>query len=156
MHQGLSHYVNASGTNWDTLILFYLMAYRATPHGSTGFSPYYLLHGREMILPTTQSITAKLSPEVKGTDQAGKLEGLKSSLKSAYKLVRQNIHNSYESNKRYYDRTAKERTFSVGDVMYLFCPAMKPGQCRKFQRKWTGPLRIVARVSKLNYQIVNS
>jgi hypothetical protein len=46
MHQGLSDYVNASGTNWDTLIPFYLMAYRATSHGSTGFSPYYLLHGR--------------------------------------------------------------------------------------------------------------
>jgi hypothetical protein len=42
------------------------MAYRATPHGSSGFSPLYLLHGREMILPTTQSITAKLSPEVNG------------------------------------------------------------------------------------------
>ena len=45
MNQGLSHYLNASGTKWDTLIPLYLMAYRATPHGSTGFSPYYLLHG---------------------------------------------------------------------------------------------------------------
>jgi hypothetical protein len=27
MNQGLSHYANASGTNWDTLIPFYLMAY---------------------------------------------------------------------------------------------------------------------------------
>jgi hypothetical protein len=108
-----------------------------------------------MILPTTQSITAKLSLEVKGTDQAAKLEGLKSSLKSAYKLVRQNIHKSYQSNKRYYGRTAKERTFSVGDVVYLFCPATKPGQCRKFQKKWADPFWIVARVSKLNYRIVN-
>ena len=35
MNQGLSHYVNALGTNWDTLVLFYLMAYRATPHGTS-------------------------------------------------------------------------------------------------------------------------
>ena len=48
LNQGLSHYVNASGTNWGTLILLYLMAYRATPHGSTGYSPYVLLHGREI------------------------------------------------------------------------------------------------------------
>ena len=39
MNQGLSHYVNASGTNWDTLVPFYLMAYRATPHGTSGYSP---------------------------------------------------------------------------------------------------------------------
>jgi hypothetical protein len=155
MHQVLSHYVNSSGSNWDTMIPFYLMAYRATHHGSAGFSPYYLLHGREMILPTTQSITAKLSPEVTGADQVAKLENLKSRLKTAYKLVRQNIHKSYQSNKRYYDGTAKERIFSVGDVVYLFCPATKPGHCRKLQKKWAGPFRIVAKVSKLNYRIVN-
>ena len=107
MNQGLSHYVNASGTNLDTSIPFYLMAYRATPHGSSSFSPYYLLHGREMILPTTQSITAKLSPEVRGTNQAGWLENLKSSLRSAYKAVRQNLHKKYKSNERYYDRKPK-------------------------------------------------
>jgi hypothetical protein len=34
---------------------------------TTGFSSYYLMHGREMVLPTTQSITAKISPELRGT-----------------------------------------------------------------------------------------
>jgi transposase InsO family protein len=153
MHQGLSHYVNDSGTNWDTLINFYLMAYRATPHGTTGFSPHYLLHAREMVLPTTQNIAAKLSPDMTDTDQVAKLENLKSSLKTAYKLVRQNIDKSYQSNKRHYDRKAKQRTFSADDVVYLFCPATKPGQCRKFQKKWAGPFRIVTQVSKLNYRI---
>jgi hypothetical protein len=52
------------------------MAYRATPHGSSGFSPYYLLHGREMILPIMQDIRAKMPPEVRGTDYAGRLENL--------------------------------------------------------------------------------
>jgi len=39
INQVLIHYVNASGTNWDTIIPFYLMAYRATPHGTSGYSP---------------------------------------------------------------------------------------------------------------------
>ena len=156
MNQGLSHYVNASGTNWDTLIPFYLMAYRATPHGSSGFSPYYLLHGREMILPTTHSIRAKVSPEISGTDYTSKLENLKSSLKSAYKSVRQNTHKTYTSNKRYYDRRAKERVFSVGDIVYLFSPAMKPGQSRKFNQWWVWPFKVLARSSSLNYRVVNT
>ena len=83
MNQGLSHYVNASGTNWDTLIPFYLMAYRATPHGTSGYTPYYLLHGREMILPTSQYLRAKLSPDVRDTEYAPRLENLKSTRKSA-------------------------------------------------------------------------
>ena len=68
MKQGLSHYVNASGTNWYTLIPFYLMAYRETPHGTSGYSPYYLLHHREIILPTSQDLRAKLSPDVRETE----------------------------------------------------------------------------------------
>jgi transposase InsO family protein len=54
MNQGLSHYVNSSGNNCDALVPFYLMAYRARPHGISGYSPYCLRHGREMILPTLQ------------------------------------------------------------------------------------------------------
>jgi hypothetical protein len=106
-----------------------------------------------MVLPTTQNFAAKLSLDMTDADQVAKLENLKSSLKTAYKLVRQNIDKSYQSNKRHYDRKAKERTFSAGDVVYLFCPATKPGQCRKFQKKWAGPFRIVTQVSKLNYRI---
>jgi hypothetical protein len=154
MNQGLNHYVNASGTNWDTLIQFWLTAYRATPHGSSGFSPYYLLHGREMILPTTQDKT-KLSPEVKGTDYAGRLENLKSSLKSAYKTVRQNIRKSHASNKQYYDLRAKERNFKVDDVVYLYSSATKPGECRKFRKFWRGPFKVLAKLSSLSYRIVN-
>lgn len=31
LHAGLSHYVNATNTNWDDLVPFYFMACRATP-----------------------------------------------------------------------------------------------------------------------------
>ena len=117
MNQGLSHYVNASGTNWDTLIPFYLMAYRATPHGTSVYSPYYLLHGRKMILPTSQDLRAKLSPDVRETEYARKLENLKSTLKAAYKSVRENSYNSHVTNKMYFDRRAKERIFKARKVL---------------------------------------
>jgi transposase InsO family protein len=61
----LCHYVNASGKTWDDLITFHLMAHRATSHGTRGFSPYYLLRGREMILPNSQDLGAKLTPDVR-------------------------------------------------------------------------------------------
>ena len=48
LHSGLSHYIDSANTNWDVVVPFYLMAYRATPNTTTGFSPFYPLHGREM------------------------------------------------------------------------------------------------------------
>jgi hypothetical protein len=78
---------------------------------------------------------------------------LKSSLRSAYKLVRENSRKSHETNKRYYDRRGKERIFKPGDSVYLFSPAKKPGQSSKFWIPWTGPYVVAARISKLNYCI---
>jgi hypothetical protein len=54
-----SHYVNANNKNWDEFVSFYLMSYRATLHTTTGYSPFCLLHGREM-LPSTDNLKARL------------------------------------------------------------------------------------------------
>jgi len=51
--------------NWDKVVPFYLMSYRATPKTTTGFSPYYLLHGREMPLPNSDNLKAKLKKKRK-------------------------------------------------------------------------------------------
>ena len=58
------------------------------------------------------------------------------------------------TNKEYFDRKAKERNFE-DETVYLFNPAKKPGQSSKFWSVWVGPCKAVARLSKLNYRIVN-
>ena len=63
LHTGLSNYINANHNNWDNLVYFYVMAYRATPNTVTGYSPYYLLHGREMTLLNSDNLKAKVSSE---------------------------------------------------------------------------------------------
>ncbi|KAG5894815.1 hypothetical protein JTB14_008305 [Gonioctena quinquepunctata] len=47
----LSHYISENQRDWDNWIPFVLMAYRGSTHSSTGYSPYFLLHGRDQILP---------------------------------------------------------------------------------------------------------
>jgi len=155
LNQGLNYYVNASGTKLGYPDPLYVIAYRATPHVSTGYRPYFLLHGTEMVLPTTQDIRAKLFPKVKGTNYEGKLENLKSSLSIAYKMVCRNIRKSNETNRQYYDRKAKKRSFKVNDLVYLFNPALKRGECSKFKFLWSGPFKILAKLSDLNYRIAN-
>ena len=78
LHTSLSHYIDSANTNWEIVVQFYLMSYRATPHMTTHFSLYYLLHGREMALPNSDNLKAKFSKE--NFDQDRRLENLKSSL----------------------------------------------------------------------------
>ena len=92
-----------------------------------------------MVLPSLQSLLAKLSPEVRDTDHTPRLENLKSNLTNAYKMARNYARKSHANNKRFYDRTAKEREFIVVDFVYLYNPAVKAGVSANFRRPWTGP-----------------
>jgi hypothetical protein len=60
------------------------MSYCGTTH-ATGYSPFYLLHGKEMDLPGNTHLKARLPTE--NTDQKLRLENLKSALNLAYKQV---------------------------------------------------------------------
>jgi len=115
---------------------------------------YYLLHGREMALPNSDNLKAKLSKEKENLDQGCRLENLNSSLQLAYKAVKKANRQSHLNNKRLYDRKAKLRSFQLEDIVYLYNPARKPGKCFKFHKFCTGPFKITAKLSNLNYEIV--
>jgi len=122
---GLSNYINASHNNWDNLVYFYLMAYRATPKIVTSYSPYYLLHGRKMSLPNSDKLKAKISIET--PDQNSTLRNLQSSSKLAYQQVAKPNEKAHLNNEFWIDRKAEQRTLEVNDIVYLYNPAMKQG-----------------------------
>jgi len=151
LHTGLSHLVNHSHTDWNLQVQFFLMVYRATPHTTTGYSPFYLLHGREMSLPGNENLKAKFSTNPREIDQL--VENLKASLGSAFRSVKWANKKSHLRNKSYHDRRAKHREFGVGDLVYLYQPARRPGLSAKFFYPWTGPHQITAKLSTINYEI---
>jgi hypothetical protein len=114
-----------------------------------------MLHGREMVLPTMQSLRAKLSHEIRETDHAPRLENRKSKLITVNRLARDHSRKSHASNKRYYDRSAKEREFAIDDMVYLYNPAIMVGLSSKFRRQWVVPWRIIGKKSRLNYVITD-
>jgi hypothetical protein len=127
MNQGLSHYVNSAETDWDSLIPFYIMAYRGTPHRTHGFSPFYLLHGRETILPTSQALKAKLTAEVREIENVHRMEKLMSTLQNAYKTVRENNRKAHDTNGI---MTGKQRNDSFDQVKLFICLTLLENQVR--------------------------
>ena len=97
-HTAFSHYINAANTNWDTIAPFFLMAHRVQPHSVTGYSPFYLLHGREMQLPGNDNLKARYVQESTSLDR--RIENLKSSLRMAYKDVAKANRKACQRNKR--------------------------------------------------------
>jgi len=153
LHAGLPHYVNSANTNWDIVVPFYLISHRATTHSTTGFIPFFLLHGGEIILPSHEDLKARVTGE--NLDHRRRLENLKTSLKTSHKTAAKANRSSHQNNKNLYDRKAKTRKFEVEDLVYLYNPNMKPDRSRKFYRPWAGPFKVTRRLSELNYEIID-
>jgi len=153
LHTALLHYINAANTNWDTIAPFYLMAHRAQLHSVNGYSPFYLLHGQEMQLPSNDNLKARCVQESTSLDC--RIENLKYSLRMAYKEAAKANRKAHQRNKRFYDRKAKARHFKENDLVNLYTPAMKAGLTRKFNKFWSGPYKVIRKISELNYEIVS-
>jgi hypothetical protein len=97
-HAVLSHYINAANTKWDEIFPFFLMAYRATPNTKTGYSPFFLLHGREITLPSNKDLKEKMTKA--DPNLRLRIANLKWSLKQAYKTVSVANKRSHQANKR--------------------------------------------------------
>jgi len=50
------------------------VAYRVTTHSTAKYSPFYLIHGREIVVPNERKLKAKIAPDVQDADQVQGLE----------------------------------------------------------------------------------
>jgi len=123
----------------------------AKPAEKTCYSPFFLLHGREMVTPANDNLPAKIPKPTQGSEQ--QVENLKARLRQAYKAVTRANRNSHMANKERYDRRAKHHSFNVGDYVYLYDPAQKPGLSKKFHFYWTCPYQTTGKLSDLNYEV---
>lgn len=149
LNESIAHFVRRDGRDWDRWLPYALMAYRSVPHSSTGYSPYFLLHGREMSMPGD----FKLPEEFMGSSIEDHLLILRERLENAYEVAVKHSTKSAESRALIHNKKKTLRKFEVGDWVYLFDPAVKPGVSKKYLRPWRGPYRITKRMSDVLYQI---
>jgi hypothetical protein len=123
LNQTMSHYVNKNGNDWDDYVDYALMVHRATPHTITKYSPYYMLHGRDMRMPNESGLTARTEMSYdrsESQDKVGRhIDILADNLKEAFEMVRKLNKISKEKQKAYYDRNTKLVVYSMGDYVYL-------------------------------------
>ena len=111
----MSHYVNKYGNDWDEFVDYALMAHRAVPHSTIRYSPFYLLYGREMRIPTEDDLTPDNFVTKDGASRRESIqhhvETLADRLKEAYQVARENNRIGRQRQKEYYNRGTKLVTF---------------------------------------------
>ena len=137
----LSKCVERTGADWDCHLPYVLFAYRASMQESTRESPFFLLHGRDLRLPSVLNLEPeKKREEVNLKTYKGELI---SGLGEAWSLAQKQVCKAQKAQKKYYDRQTKEPQFQEGERVFVYMPKEKASKAYKFARPFHGPYRVV-------------
>ena len=146
----LAKYLTDNHSEWDRHLPLLMLGYRAQIHRSLGYSPFFLMFGREPNLPIDAEIDSPTTARARSA--AEYVDELCSGLRSAYREALSVSDRRHTQNKRLYERKMNEFHYSVGDRAMLFRGVAKRGEYHKFMRPWK-PVVIVAKRGDLNYRV---
>ena len=134
--------------SWEQKLPSISYALRATPSTANGWSPNFIMHGRDLELPLQSALT----PSSKGSQG---IDAYLSELLPKLEIVRQvaldNIRLAQQTYKHYYDLKDRPVAFNPGDLVWLNVPFTTKGVCTKLRRKFVGPFYIVRKGSNDTY-----
>ena len=106
----------AAKKDWKTHLPKLAFAYNSTVNKSTGFSPMFLMFGRESRLPIDLMFQENVGDErIKRKDHRQFAVEWQGAMKEAMELAKINMQKSAEYNKQHHDRKAKITEIKVGD-----------------------------------------
>lgn len=138
--------------HWEDHLRALCMAYNSSVHPTTGFTPFYLMLGRQARMPIDIMYGTPGPEPVTVSEYAARL---RQNLESAYDYVRNRMGHALDRQKDIYDKKVHGEPFTKGDLVWLHCPAVPRGQSKKLHRPWSGPYRIVSKLSEEIYRIQN-
>lgn len=134
----LSQYTN--GTDWDKYIRSACFAINTSIHSSTRQTPFFLMFGRDSLLPTDSIFD--YAPKFY-QEEFSDAENILKHFSNIYDAARNQIQKAQAKQKRYYDQHANNPNISVGDLVLVKEPASNPNVMNKFRHLWRNIYRII-------------
>ena len=141
----LRKFSNGNNTLWEEYLPHALLAARNTVNSRTGHTPFYLLYGRDAIMP----LDTILAPRRKGYSDDFLSDMLKRQSR-AFEVVKENTTEMRRKNREYHDKKVKLQNYVVGDLCYYNDRAKYHN---KLDIKWKGQYRIVDKAGPVNFKI---
>lgn len=146
----LSMYVSTDHRDWDEFLPYVVFGYNSSQHETTGFTPFFLLHGREPTLPIDASLNLQ-----RDNEGAFNAYAVARRLRQARELVAQRERDQQTKNKRAYDARRRGAVFRPGQFVYVWTPSRARGKTTKLLHRYHGPFRLLRQVAENNWEVVD-
>jgi transposase InsO family protein len=148
--------VNKEQTNWCRLLDNSLFTYRVSISRMLNDSPFYLIYGRDPIIPADLMIAgiAKLGKRsITAEDLDEYKQKMYTQLKMIYEDLDKHKEKTREKYKAYYDSSHKEVLFKEGDLVMVWYAAGQEGLSYKLLPHWKGPYEIATKIDNVTYRV---
>ena len=132
---------------------FLLMAYRASPHKSTGCTPNLIFLQGEISCPLDLMVGPPPNTIEESVCPIQYIEWIKSTMNVTHDFVFKHLGVAATRQKEYYDKNLKPRSYEVGNWVWRYYP---PTAGLKLGCGWTGPYLVVGKLSSLTYSLQKS
>jgi len=150
MHAMLARWVNDNHRDWDDKLPAVAFAYRTSEHESTGFTPFFLQHGREARIPA--DLVYGLPPDHDSADHDF-VADLQDTLRNAFQLARDQLGRAAIRRKHDYDLRARPQDYSVGAQVWCYVPRRQQGRYQKWRSFYEGPLVVTKKLGPVTYEV---
>ena len=132
---------------WEILLPTVELVINSLPNASTGFTPFFLNYGYEPVTP----IQLLRGNEIASTES---VMAFTHRMASDWKLARENLERSVQSQSKYYDKKHKDVSFSAGDLVLLSTRNLRlKGIPAKLQKRFVGPFKITEVIGQQAYRL---
>lgn len=130
--------------NWPQFVPYAVFVINSSVNRSTNYSPHEMVFGYKLDLPS--NLKRKPEPVYNYEDY---LSQLRFKLQSAHQAAKEEILKSKITNKKYYDKKSKIRTYEVGDMILL----TNENRETKLHNPFKGPFKVTEIISDVNVKI---
>ncbi|GFS54814.1 retrovirus-related Pol polyprotein from transposon 297 [Trichonephila inaurata madagascariensis] len=144
----LSMYVDVEQTNWDEILPFVTFAYNTAKQETTGYTPFYLLHGRE-----AETTLDTVFPYIADRSEDDYMSRLVTRAEESRQLARIRTLEAQHRDKTRYDARHRSVSYRPGELVWIFTPVRKVGLSEKLLKCYFGPYRVVRKLSDVTYEV---